>query len=33
VKWVGDKNLTLYEEEFEAHFLQRSKAEYEAKAR
>jgi len=33
VKWVGDKNLHLYEEEFESPFLQRTKSEYETKAR
>ena len=33
VRWVGDKNLALYEEEFESDFLKRTKAEYEAKAR
>jgi len=33
VKWVGDKNIADYEIEFEAPFLERTKQEYEAKAR
>ena len=32
MKWVGVRNLKIYEEEFEYHFLKRTKAEYGVKA-
>ena len=32
MKWVGEKNLKIYKEEFEDHFLKRTKAEYRVKA-
>ena len=32
VNWVGDKNLTFYEEEFEKHFLQSLMDDYDKKA-